>query len=741
MAGRRRQVGRSKPSSIERETGNPRSRSGTSAIYAAIAKKAREKKEKEAKAKAAKDKAAKELKQKNAQAAEDKRLKLAAQKEANELARAEAEVNSRRQREDASRRMIQMAEASAKKAKDKEAKEAADKRLAEAKARQEELAAKRAEAEKRRADKEAAAAKASKEREAKAAADKAEIAAANKAAEEKAAKQAARLEQIRILEERDQFRRGEQLQIRQQEAKRIREAKATADAKAASDAKAAEAKAPPPVSRRITGPPTKEQTALAYRLFAENGDRTMLNDITAYNAEMKGIEERSEAKAAEDKPIADANREVKTVEFTADQLVDKYNNSRGAQDFKLTSSYDPKTNTFIEDVSAFGFEGDAATKTYTPEEFIAKLGYKGDDYNQFNFSQPQQQDPAPTPPDTPVSSTEQDSTSTSDGINLDENGDPRKGNEDPSLQNTVAPMWAAQSPDFKFTAEPIPRINPAWKGLEEWKAQQQDQEPTPPDTPPSIFDVDPNMSELDRLKKQYETMDGMRFIVDPGPEHWKGLQALANQIKALDPSFESSWLTSTPAPSPDPEPAPTPPDMPPEYPYEYGIEPWHNYPGGIEQYFKDNPDRDPRRDTSDPSPDPAPTLPDMPVQPAPEPLPESPAPKPPTFVDMDPLKGMRDQFVPRNILGQSYDPKVREDFVRQMQSGANITSTPSYQIPTSPIPQTQFGGYGQPMPMSPLAPYAGLGAAPRPPIDYDEPYDEDALPGGPSGPRDGGGVF
>jgi hypothetical protein len=141
------------------------------------------------------------------------------------------------------------------------------------------------------------------------------------------------------------------------------------------------------------------------------------------------------------------------------------------------------------------------------------------------------------------------------------------------------------------------------------------------------------------------------------------------------------------------------------------------------------------------SADPAPTLPDMPVQPGPDPLPESPAPKPPTFIDMDPLKGMRDQFVPRNILGQSYDPQVREDFVKKMQSGANITSTPSYQMPTSPIPQTQFGGYGQPMPMSALAPYAGLGAAPLRPTDYDEPYDEDALPGGPSGPRDGGGVI
>ena len=769
MAGRRL-INRRKPSSIEREAGNPASRSGTSSIYAAIAKKAREKKAKEAKAKAAKDKAAKELKQKNAQTAEDKRLKLAAQKEANELARAEAEVNSRKQREDASRRMIQMAEASAKKAKNKEAKEAADKRLAEAKTRQEELAAKRAEAEKRRADKEAAAAKASKEREAKAASDKAEIAAANKAAEEKAAKQAARLEQIRILEERDQFRRGEQLQIRQQEAKRIREAKATADAKAATDAKAAEAKAPPPVSRRITGPPTKEQTALAYRLFAENGDRTMLNDITAYNAEMKGIEERSEAKEPE----------VKTVDFTSDQLVEKYNNSPGAQDFNLNAKYDPATNTFIEDVSAFGFEGDAATKTYTPEEFIAKLGYKGDEYNKFNFSQPQQQDPAPTPPDTPVSSTEQDSTSTSDGINLDESGNPRKGNEDPSLQNTVAPMWAAQSPDFKFTAEPIPRINPAWNGLEEWKAQQQDPEPTPPDTPPSIFDVDPNMSEVDRLKEQYRMMESQRFIVDPGPEHWQELKTLANQIKALDPSFESSWVTSATeepkspfAPGYEPGGEPTPPDMPPGYPYEEGprdgpkmgdAPPGFTHSGGPstmalvsfynpttgEEWMASSGGWSPApgwvegqkpADWKPPtSADPAPTLPDMPVQPGPDPLPESPAPKPPTFIDMDPLKGMRDQIIPKNILGQSYDPQVREDFIKKMQSGANITSTPSYQMPTSPIPQTQFGGYGQPMPMSALAPYAGLGAAPFRPTDYNEPYDEDALPGGPSGPRNGGGV-
>jgi hypothetical protein len=228
---------------------------------------------------------------------------------------------------------------------------------------------------------------------------------------------------------------------------------------------------------------------------------------------------------------------------------------------------------------------------------------------------------------------------------------------------------------------------------------------------------------------------------------------------------------------PDPGPAPTPPDMPPGYPFEEGprdgqrtdqgpipplgfthsnqpstfaMVPFYNPTTG-EEWTATNggwipapgwvQGRKPADWKPPTSADPAPTMPDMPVQPGPDPLPESPAPKPPTFIDMDPLKGMRDQFVPRNILGQSYDPQVREDFVKKMQSGANITSTPSYQMPTSPIPQTQFGGYGQPMPMSALAPYAGLGAAPFRPTDYDEPYDEDALPGGPSGPRDGGGVI
>ena len=102
--------------------------------------------------------------------------------------------------------------------------------------------------------------------------------------------------------------------------------------------------------------------------------------------------------------------------------------------------------------------------------------------------------------------------------------------------------------------------------------------------------------------------------------------------------------------------------------------------------------------------------------PAPTPAP-TPAP-PPQFVSMDPLQGVRERYVPTNILGQSFDPGVREDYARRMmQAGANVQQggAPTFQMPTSAVPQVQFGGYGAPVPMAPLAPYAGLGGPLPPP--------------------------
>ena len=94
------------------------------------------------------------------------------------------------------------------------------------------------------------------------------------------------------------------------------------------------------------------------------------------------------------------------------------------------------------------------------------------------------------------------------------------------------------------------------------------------------------------------------------------------------------------------------------------------------------------------------------------------APPPPQFVSMDPLEGVRETYIPTNILGQSFDPGVRENYAqRMMQAVANIQQGgyPMFKTPTSAIPQTQFGGYGAPVPMAPLAPFAGLGGPPPPP--------------------------
>jgi hypothetical protein len=55
-----------------------------------------------------------------------------------------------------------------------------------------------------------------------------------------------------------------------------------------------------PRRERITGPPTDRQIALAYRLYALTGDRTMLNEIAAYNAEIAGIAETAGANEEEE---------------------------------------------------------------------------------------------------------------------------------------------------------------------------------------------------------------------------------------------------------------------------------------------------------------------------------------------------------------------------------------------------------------------------------------------------------
>ena len=84
------------------------------------------------------------------------------------------------------------------------------------------------------------------------------------------------------------------------------------------------------------------------------------------------------------------------------------------------------------------------------------------------------------------------------------------------------------------------------------------------------------------------------------------------------------------------------------------------------------------------------------------------APPPP-----DPFK----DYVPRNILGTSFDPKD-VSYQKQQVADARARQTPganiqgggylTYDNPLLGNKQTQFGGYGQPMPTAPLMNYAGL---------------------------------
>ena len=96
----------------------------------------------------------------------------------------------------------------------------------------------------------------------------------------------------------------------------------------------------------------------------------------------------------------------------------------------------------------------------------------------------------------------------------------------------------------------------------------------------------------------------------------------------------------------------------------------------------------------------------------------SPPPKPP----VNPFKG----FVPGNIIGQSFDPKdlsahqkTVQDARDRMTPGANIQGGGylTYDNPILGNKQTQFGGYGQPMPTKPLMNYAGLAS----PVTYSTP--------------------
>ena len=290
------------------------------------------------------------------------------------------------------------------------------------------------------------------------------------------------------------------------------------------------------------------------------------------------------------------------------------------------------------------------------------------------------------------------------------------------------------------------------------------------ETPPNIFDdsaktetdsiafpnpfaneTDPNLSELDRLKNQYDRLTGMRFFRDPGPGHFNKIKELAQQIYGLDNTFESPYLqTETQPVETQPETAPTAPTPTGSYESSYidwlesepqkpTVRPARKLPGGGPAYKKAQ--KKYREDLanwkgSKPTKDSFLTgetvaTSGVPVETQPVETQPTPPPKPPPSFE---------GYVPRNILGASFDPKdvsaqqkMVADARARQTPGANIQGGGylTYDNPILGNKQTQFGGYGQPMPTKPLMDYAGLSS----PITYSVPDpDPDKEPGGPPPP-------
>jgi hypothetical protein len=281
-------------------------------------------------------------------------------------------------------------------------------------------------------------------------------------------------------------------------------------------------------------------------------------------------------------------------------------------------------------------------------------------------------------------------------------------------------------------------------------------------------------SELDKLKERHSKLTGMRFIKDPGPEHFQAIKDLEDQITALDPSFVGEFSSSGAITPPtkidipsggqvEVPSIPAPPAVPaapslltpdelqgkaqelreaaaalkagdPNMTIEKVQQLTKELEGASTQLRTDTETRAGKTSdeiladakaivagtgtTADPVDSGGTFMPmpgqQPPIDASPREAPPA-APPPPTFVNMDPLQGVRETYVPTNILGPSYDPRVRENYAqRMMEAGSNIQQGGylGFQMPTSAVPQVQFGGYGAPVPMAPLAPFAGLGGPP-----------------------------
>ena len=778
------------------------------------AKEAERKARREREAKAARDAAAAR------KAAEEKAAREAAAKKERE-AKKQAEI--KRAREEAARRQRAEKEAAAKKAREEAARrQRAEKEAAAKKAREE--AARQAEA------KRAAEAKAAREAEAKRVAEEKKAAANRRAIAQRAEKEAAQ-ERARAAKEAAE---AERLREEARRAAALRDAK---NARTPARGPVVE-KEPEMLMPTMPTPPSDVVTRGTVGPVAQRDDEPMTP---------VGF-------PTEDDQLGGAPKDFSYDNFQPNQIsyVKALMNNLG-----INPDEDEQVlKDLLENQFGSGAQvsKDTLTKTFSRgdgKSLLSAIGEVGkyEDYSPAPVADP---GPAPTSPaPIEVSKPPEDITSrgTVGPVAPTPPTAPLQGNEDRSLANTVAPAEFGQPPEFKFTAEPVPRINPNWSGLEEWKKQQAggttDPAPTPapepaptppvapttpktpvPDSEPEpkipqinfgpTYDPDPELNKLySQLSMTIGAGGGIRPLteeeakagsarikelekksIDAGGQPYKYFTRLPHgyfgdkdpgpgydpmtgtYIKDERPTDQGPMPTPGPAPKePTPPTGPSPGDMlipgggidttsglgadPQGYQDLMTAPAGFNWSGGTvrispESFYNPTTGEEWTANAAGWVPPqgwvkgkkPAASKP--PESKKDEGKKKEPkAPRMPKFIDMDPHKGVRETFVPRNILGQSYDPNVREEYKKDIdRKRPNFYArlpgmgyaNPVYQTPTMAVPQVQFGGYGQPMPMAPLAPYAGLAGSPGMYMVEEEEEERmpDARPGGPSRPPSGG---
>ena len=158
-------------------------------------------------------------------------------------------------------------------------------------------------------------------------------------------------------------------QARSKAAKAKRE-KAKADKAKADKAKAKKAPAPKKkVATKKAAVKRREPTKVATKKAAVKR-RAPVKDKGQRGAPTKVPEEYGGKQAPITKGQTTPSKESQSTE----DLLRQYNESQGAKDHGLSVTFDEETGEYVEDVSAFGFEGDQATKRYSPEEFQKKMG-------------------------------------------------------------------------------------------------------------------------------------------------------------------------------------------------------------------------------------------------------------------------------------------------------------------------------------------------------------------------------